>query len=418
MFWPFKRREPWPQHLPRLYPDLDSRALSGFLTEAEHARIGSLTRVRVMPLFSDVSTQGEIFFGMGLSRLLLRDLMLVRELSVRGPEDTPIASYEEVNADPSHLMEEVLITGRVGLGGRRFRVDLELWSSKGEGSVRTVESERFEEFLLRVSTGVAQALGVALSPDVLRAWHLGRPATPASLIRFGELSLSRPCQTEDVLALRAQDPAFVLPVYLLEDDAPDRLRHLLSAREADPYDPQLYFLLFCSTWNGVGEQPEAMQFIRRALELSPGHGKAQMCAPHAASPRVDMLRHSALGYALLPGNSFAISNYINALLRSGTADSVERVLELSREIIALDPLSPDGYLQAIHILRHAGRPGEALTFAEELRELYGPPMDPRTRYCLEQNPQTRDALRSGKLDPVRELAGLIAELRKESQRVK
>jgi TolB-like protein len=418
MFWPFKKRATWPPHLPRLYPRLDSQALSSFLTEAEHARIHGLTRVRVMPLFSEAGTQGEVFFGMGLSRLLLRDLMLVRGLSVRGPEDTPTASYEEVNADPSHLMEEALVTGRVKLGGRRFRVDLELWSSQGEGAVRTVESESFEEFLRCVSTGVAQTLGGAVSPEALKAWHLGRPSTAASLIRFGELSLARPCQPEDVLALRALDPGFVLPVYLLEDEAPERLQHLLSALEADPYDPQLHFMLFCSTWNGAGEQPEAMQFIRRALELSPGHGKAHMCAPHAASPKADMLRHAELGYSLLPGNSFAISNYINALLRSGTAGSVERVLELSREIIALDPQSPDGYLQAVHILRRAGRPREALCFAQELQELYGPPMDPRTRYCLEQNPQVRDRLRAGTLDPVRELAELIAQLRQESDKAK
>jgi TolB-like protein len=417
MFWPFTRRAPWPPDVPRLYPKLDSRALSAFLTEAEAARIRSLKRVRVMPLFSESSSPRERAFGTGLSRLLVRDLMLVRGLSVRGPEDVPLASYEEVSADPSHMMEEALVTGRVKLG-RGFRVDLELWSSQGEGAVRTVESENFEEFLLRVSTGVVQTLGGSVPPETLRAWHLGRPASPGNLIRFGELSLSRPCQLEDVLALRALDPAFVLPVYLLEDDAPERLTHLLSALEADPYDPQLHFMLFCSTWSGVGEQPEAMQFIRRAIELSPGHGKAHMCAPHAASPKVDMLRHAELGYSLLPGNSFAISNYINALLRSGTAGSVERVLELSREIIAMDPKSPDGYLQAIHILRRAGRPQEALAFAEELKGLYGPPMDPRTRYCLEQNPQVRDGLRAGTLDPVRELAELIVRLRQESARAK
>ncbi len=413
MFWPFTRRAPWPPDVPRLYPKLDSRALSAFLTEAEAARIRSLKRVRVMPLFSESSSPRERAFGTGLSRLLVRDLMLVRGLSVRGPEDVPLASYEEVSADPSHMMEEALVTGRVKLG-RGFRVDLELWSSQGEGTVRTVEVARFEDFPRSVATVVAQVLGGTLSPETLRAWHFGRPANMGNLIRFGELCLSRPCLTDDVLALRNEDPAFVLPVALLEDDAPERRVHLLRAWEADPYDAQLYFLLFCSAWSGEGEQPEAMQFIRRALELSPGHGKAHMCAPHAASRRADMLRHAELGYALLPGNSFAISDYINALLRSGAEHSVERVLELSLEIIAMDPKSPDGYQQAIHVLRHARRPREALVFAEALQALYGPPMDPRTRYCLEQNPQVRDALASGTLDPAKELATLIAALRRDA----
>lgn len=414
MLWPFKRRASWPAHLPRLYPRLDSRELSTCLSEPEYTRIRSLKRVRVMPLFSDAASQREAFFGMGLSRLLLRDLMLVRELSVRGPEDIPIASYEEVNADSSHLMEDALVTGRVRLSSSGFRADLELWSRQGEGLVRTVKSSRFEDFLRSVSMAVAQALGGTLAPEVLRGWYLGRPANPGSLIRLGELCFSRPRAPDAVLALRAEDPAFALPVQLLEDDAPERLTHLLRAWEADPFDAQLAFLLFCATWSGEGEQPEAMQFIRRALELSPGHGKAHMCAPHAASPRVDMLRHAELGYTLLPGNSFAISNYINALLRFGTGGAVERVLELSREIIDMDPKSPDGYLQAIHVLRRAGRPREALVFAEELQALYGPPMDARTRYCLEQNPQVRDAMNSGKLDPARELAGLIAELRQKA----
>jgi hypothetical protein len=75
-----------------------------------------------------------------------------------------------------------------------------------------------------------------------------------------------------------------------------------------------------------------------------------MCAPHAASLRVDMLAHAELAWRLLPGNSFVISNYIHALLREGRPEGQEeRVLELAREIIGLAPKSPEGYLQAIYI---------------------------------------------------------------------
>jgi hypothetical protein len=59
-----------------------------------------------------------------------------------------------------------------------------------------------------------------------------------------------------------------------------------------------------------------------------------------------------------------------------------------------------------------GRAAEALEYAEQLQALYEPPMDPRTRYCLEQNPQVREALRSGKLD----LAGLVERLRAQARR--
>ena len=66
--------------------------------------------------------------------------------------------------------------------------------------------------------------------------------------------------------------------------------------------------------------------------------------------------------------------------------------------------------------RRVRRAAEALEYAQRLQALYGPPMDPRTRYCLEQNPQVREALRSGTLDPVRDLAGLVDRLRAQARR--
>lgn len=417
MVWPFSMRARWPRHLPRLYPQLDSRGLSTWLTAAEHARLRGVVRVRVLPLFSEQSRPEEVALGVGLARLLVRDLMLVRELSVRSPEDTPLVSQEEAQRNPrEHLVEERLVTGQVRLRPGRYRVELELWSRTGVGEVRHVEGRTLEGLLQRVPAAVTEGLGGRVTAELQRGWQLGRPGHMASLVRLGELCLVR-SPVSAVLALRSADPGFALPAHLLEEGSPEHVQHLLGARAADPYDAHLHFLLFCATWRGRGEQPEALQFIRRTLELSPGHGKAHMCAPHAASPQVDMLAHAELAYRLLPGNSFAISNYIHALLRTGRPEGqVERVLELAREIIALDPKSPEGYLQAIHILRRVERAAEALEYAERLQALYGPPMDPRTRYCLEQNPQVREALRSGKLDPVRDLAGLVERLRAQARR--
>jgi hypothetical protein len=92
---PFPRNvEHWPSDLPRLYPNLDERALCAFLTEPEYWRIRKLPMLAVLPLASDGGGEFDRAFGAGLSQLLIRDLMLVRDFSIRGPEDTPKISME------------------------------------------------------------------------------------------------------------------------------------------------------------------------------------------------------------------------------------------------------------------------------------------------------------------------------------
>ncbi len=382
--------------------------------------MAALPLVHVLPLASREDTWEAACFGAGVATLLRRDLMLVRDLSVHGPEDTPRLSREGVEEHPGLVERHHVLTGRVrrGAGGDGpYRASVELWAPGGQGSTFSVEAHGLNDFLFALAERAASALGGHVTDETRRAWRFGRPAGAQSLERLGAFALVEPPESpppEEVLALRRDDPSLGVAVQFLDDEHPEYLRHLLAANEADPYCAQLYFSLFIATWDGTRrEQPEAVQFLRRGLELSPGHGKMHMCAPHAASHAVDMLGHAELGYTLLPGNSFAVSNYINALCRSRSADP-ERLVALSRETIDADPESPDGYLQAIHALRHAGQPARALPFAQELRELYGPPMPERTRYCIEQNPQRKEALRSGSYDPLAEVEQLIRELKKEA----
>ena len=82
-----ENRSRWPDDLPRLYPDLDGKAMSRMLVAGDYDRICQFPLVVVLPIASQRNTQDEIDLGTGLSRLLIRDLMLVRNISVLGPED-------------------------------------------------------------------------------------------------------------------------------------------------------------------------------------------------------------------------------------------------------------------------------------------------------------------------------------------
>ncbi len=123
-----------------------------------------------------------------------------------------------------------------------------------------------------------------------------------------------------------------------------------------------------------------------------------------------MLRHSELGYRLLPGNSFAVSNYTIALSEANAP--VEKRIELTREGIDADPRDPSNYLRLIELCTDHGDYRTALATAERMQRLFEPAMDDRTLYCLRQNPWLASLIDSGQYDPAVENRGRIAELRR------
>jgi hypothetical protein len=134
-----------------------------------------------------------------------------------------------------------------------------------------------------------------------------------------------------------------------------------------------------------------------------------MCLPHAAVPEADMLRHSELGYRLLPGNPFAVNNYILNLRRRGT--TAEQLVELAEEGIAVDPEDPGCYFQMIDLFYKNKEYRAALKVAERLQRLFEPKMNPRALYCLKQNPARAKQLESGQYDPAAENRRVITQLR-------
>ncbi len=396
-------RSSWPKGLPRLYKKLDEESLASFLSPAEARRLRTVPKVLIGPRLSGSRLSENDFFACGVSRVLIRNLMLVRGLSVRGPEDShPTALKDElVEFLGSDYDVIVLVDANLKRGALRLYIE------RGERGRETLDirAESFSALLAEASTKLAAALAGNVRLTVSSGWKSGQPAHQETLIKIGRHILEdRRLSDDGLIDLWNEDPEFATVLWGVDDEGGELFLH---AVEADPYNAQLYFHLFCSVWSGGTSEPWALQFCRRAIELSPGHGKAQMCAPHAASPNVDMLAHSELGYLLLPGNTFAVNNYILYLEQAGKP---HRLLELAEEAIADDPQNPGAYEQAIQVCRDLGEYQKALDLARRLAVLYGPPMNPRTKYCIEQNPAQGAALRDGSYEPWRENAQLVSEL--------
>lgn len=394
--------EDWVDGVPRLYPDLRGVTLESFLTPAAAKALGRLPRVEVHPFVDPSDDPSDQRAGAALSRVLIRDLMLLRSVSVRGPEDTPPLTLAALEADgPPEGEVTAHVTGRVRLEGDRMVATL-LVTRGGTGSRRIVLDETAGSLHVACATALAAALDADVDDRTLRRWRALLPSV-AALVRHGQIVLEG---GDAVAAFRLGSN---YPTVLHEvGDGPAALRALVEGLERDPFDAQLCFHAFLAVWTGTGPQDCALQFARKAIELSPGHGKAHMVLPHVSRSRAGLLHHSELAYRLLPGNIFALTNYINYSREAGRSGT--ELLPLVEQAVLLDPESPLARTQAIEALREAGELGRALEHAEALASLYGPPINPRTLHCLRQNPRMEEALRRGEVDLTQEARDLIDEL--------
>lgn len=372
----------WDFGVPRLYPDLPPRKMYTYLSQKEFLRIKALPLVMICPFFSEDDNQSELFYGVALSHLMIRDAMLIRDVAVRVMGDTPVVSYESLVADRSLVRDyKFVVTGRMtGEFSGRFAFVSEKSVIGFDILEETIAG--FGESFLRALT---DQLDIQLPESLVGDGLGGRPKDAESLLEHGRLWLLSRWKEEDpaeidkqVRVLRKSDPGFVISLYSMESESFNR-RALLRGYQDDPEDSQLCFHIFCALSRGEGEQPSAVQFLRRALELSPAHGKAHMCFPHVANRRFNLLNHSELGYRLLPGNSFAMSNYSSYIQEFG--GDIERSLELCYESIYNDPEDPFGYDRLIDLLIRKRDHDKALLYALKWKALYQP-MSERTRYCI------------------------------------
>jgi hypothetical protein len=103
--------------LPQFYPGLDGRRLAEFLTPNEYRRLKTIGSFYVFPLASSDGDGDQAHFGYGLARLLIRNLMLLLDVSIHGPEDTASVPYES-GGQLATQRRSGHVTGVAGFGAR------------------------------------------------------------------------------------------------------------------------------------------------------------------------------------------------------------------------------------------------------------------------------------------------------------
>lgn len=397
----------WPADIPQLYPDLSPTELGQIASPELAAAQRGARVVMVCPLHEAQARPSAAAAGVGVARVVMAGLSLVPGLSVRGPEDTPVGALPVARRLlRSRAPADVIVSGRVALSAQPSADILLLWRRRAEQAI-SVRARSAERLLLKLVELLAEALGGQASPALRKQWAASMPPSDRAVRTMGALLLMPSADHTQLTALWRKHPSFSVPLHGLRRGADDTAL-LVEACAACPDDPRLHLMAFERLWDGQPYQPATAQYLRRALELSPGLGRAWLYAAHAAHPRADRLTFAELGYRLLPGDPCATSGYGRALRRQH--HPIQHWIRLAREGIAADPFGPGNYELAIEGLVELGQRTEALALARKLQALYEPEIHERTRRRLWQDPLLRARLCDHSWDPAAEVRHRIAAL--------
>ena len=396
-----------------LYPGLGPGELEQFLTESDYARIRSFDNVYILPFLSRNGEWAKKCFGLGLSRLLIRNLMLLRDVSIRGPEDTPEAPCEAIHKVVEAQPRSSHVTGVASVGGDGYSLQVSIHRPGRPVHTDRVRQTDFPAFLCECSSAIAMLLGSKVGDGQTKAWSEGQPRDANSLIQLGKFHfdfkrqqrVERGRAAKDLLKV---DPGFVVALWDYDGELPGAKQEYLAALRRDPYNAQLCFEAFCTIWTSKGPQPVALQFCRKAIELSPGHGKAHMCALRSTATGRDV---AAFGTRLsAAARQFVRRQQLRHRLGSRERSSREED-RVGQRGNGVGP-QKSGQLPASHraLCSSLGDHSTGLAIAERLQQLFEPTIDKRALYCLRQNPRIARLIDSGQYDPAAENRRRIAEL--------
>jgi hypothetical protein len=354
-----------------------------------------------------------------LASLLRRDLGVAGPVSVLGGEETGTLTFrqlleymEQPEAGPLRWKHVAAVGCEIRDGAVTLRGCL--WSVEALSTPRDFHVQGRGEDLgaltAELAARFARALELFPSSAAQARWREGRPRSLQSLE-----ATARACDANDVAWLgRALATGEAHPDALalvdLDGHGAEGEAALLAAAAADPSDAQLCFLYGTRLWKGQGRDSAAARALVAGLQAAPGHGKSQMCLAHMFEqmPRnaERILAHAEAGERLLPGNPYAVSNFLDYLHRYAPQDP--RRGRLIERMLAEGPDHPAALCTAMDFYIERGEAPRALQLARHFEQLCTPPVSPDVLYALRQNPAMAAALDAGELTPLDEARRCVA----------
>lgn len=397
----------WPEGVPRLYPGTTTRQR----LQIAHPSVAPAQRrarvVMICPLFEAGARPSMAASGLLVSRLLQEGLSRVPGLSLRGPEDTPLGSLQITRRMlQSCQPADVVISGRIQLEQRPSVELILMWKDRAEQAL-CFRARSLEVLIFDLLTILSVALGGTVTPALQAHWMESMPPSEQALLAAGALLSMPSSDATQLIDLWREHPRFTAPLHGLHQRQGSAAL-LLEACASRPDDPRLHLMAFERLWDGALDQPAQLQYLRRALELAPGMGRAWLYASHAVSSRSDQLAFAEVAYRLLPGDPGASSSYVRTLREQH--HNIRQCVQIAFAGIEADPFGPGNYEFLIEHLEAMGRRREALAVAQRLQMLYEPEIHERTRHYFWLDPTFRSRIRDDSWDPAAEVQRRIDRL--------
>lgn len=404
-----KRKAPWPEGIPRFYPDIADKDLIPIIPQHVLDERARWPILMILPLASRDSEVDDIALGVGLSRQLIYDLLLIPGLSIRSSSDTPQIYLEAAHKQRKDRDPTIYISGTTTAGPGFTRVELSLFLPGRPVALATVIHETdFPTFYRNLFLAIAQGCGGQVD-DTFVEKMLRRLPTREGLTELGKLLAGGKEETSDALKeLLERDAAILalfhsgtcgsLPLHLLamtSEGLPGwvpRVHNLwpnvFQKVVQFPEDIQLLERIPWNYYRGqnkdgidVEKYPGVLlQISRRLLELSPGYADGYLWA-HGQVPSGDYRRSLCRQlYRLKPNDKFALELWSGELLEGpqspATFAQISELIEEGLQIAASQPrpstqlLFKKGSLTLkAMLLRKHQRPEEAQEIERECKEL-------------------------------------------------
>ncbi|PTY01494.1 hypothetical protein DB346_12135 [Verrucomicrobia bacterium LW23] len=401
----------WPKGVPVLYPGQSQLQQCQFLTEAEYDRIWALPRALVLPFVDDASDEDETLMGIGLQLLFIRDLRVHPGLSLLGPEDSTDIPLQDLDVQSQEFADQYIMGGRIRLGkDYQARVSVGI---NGQFTTEEIAERDFHRFLTLCVESLLRQAGLDIDDALREKWKTGRPGSPMDLINLGKLAAIEAGlrdikgEYERINEFYSARKYFTLHLHVREDDTVS-VEDCIAALEVDPYDVQTLFILSNKLRQLTNGEAASFQYLRRAMEIAPGFGKAHMLANDTAPLEANLYLHSELGRRLLPNNAYAVQRHIEFHVKRGL---VPQDPNLAYEPIRIDSQDAAAYWTSISLLQSSGRMDEAMEMLLKLKKLVTPPMSERTLQCYRRDPVVAIHIQAGSFNPVADVDSAIEALK-------
>ena len=144
------------------------------LTAAEVAHLKGWPVVCILPFAQQQAVETDTLLGIGISRIVQKELTTVQGISVLGAEDTPTIFRESVSSLP-HQQQICYVSGQLESFNDSLRLELDIYAPDKPAVLAVIHESDHQTLLNEAVLTIARVLQVSVTQQQLEYWATVRP---------------------------------------------------------------------------------------------------------------------------------------------------------------------------------------------------------------------------------------------------